>query len=257
MASVIDAFNEAFADNLSIIKFAVYAIPVYFCAQYFIKGQMNEFYILASFTAILLLGMMTCAINNVRENRQEVITLNPLRLVWVTAKTAVAILPVVAVFGGIGYILTKYVGEYLPEELGGINLTAKIVIWGILGAVILTSYLSYAKFLSIKQAYNVSAIADSCIDVLINLVVFFLPQMAIANVILMAPIYYVFYFFHISMDHWSFVVYTSIVFIANISITSNYFAQAAYEIIKGKDGDYDNKHDLSLLDVDDTEKANL
>lgn len=254
MASVIDAFNEAFADNLSLLKFAIYGIPVYFCAQFFIKGQMGSFYTLASFTAILLLGMMTCAINNVRENRQEVVTLNPLKLAWVSAKTAVAVIPMFLVCWGIAVGVDKIFP--IPDSLSGLETTIKIILWTLLGAFMLTSYLSYAKFLQIKQAYNLSVISDSCVDVLINLF-FFVPQLLIANLLIMSPVFYIFYFFHIPFDHWFFVAYCSMVVVANASIIANYFSQAAYEIIKGRDADYDNKHNLSFLEVDDTEKANV
>ena len=49
MASVVDAFNEALSEDLSLVKIAVYSIPVYFCANLFLVGKMSEFY----FTALL------------------------------------------------------------------------------------------------------------------------------------------------------------------------------------------------------------
>ena len=254
MASAIDAFNEAFADKLAIIKFAIYGIPVYYCITLFIKGQMAGFYTLASFTTILLLGMMTCAINNVRENKQEVVTLNPLQLGWVTAKTAVAVIPMGLILWGIGTLILKLFP--IPEQLVQLETAIKIIVWSLIGAFMFTSYLSYAKFLQVKQAYNLQVIADSCIDMLVNLC-FFVPQLLLADAILLSPLFYAVYYFNVPYDHFVCIAYCSMVIVANVSIIANYFAQAAYEIIKGRDGDYDNKHNLSYLDVDDTEKANL
>lgn len=44
MASIVDAFNEALNEDLSFVKIALYSIPVFFCANLFIKGRMSDFY---------------------------------------------------------------------------------------------------------------------------------------------------------------------------------------------------------------------
>lgn len=253
MAIIFQAVNEAFADKLSVLKFIIYGTPVYFSAQFFKNGQMNEFYMLGGATAILLLTLMVCAISNIRNNNKEIITLNPLKLVWVLAKLSVAICPIVLVLIPLG----NFIVSVIPDIAGIDNFKtiATVVVWVLIGSILLTSYLAFAKFLEIKQAYNIFVISNSCIDVVINLL-FFIPQLVFVDVLLFIPIWYVFYFFKISFEHWSFLAYASYMFIANISIVANYFANVSYELIKGKNDEYDDKHTMTYLNIDDNERVN-
>ena len=76
MASVVDAFNEALSEDLAYVKFVVYAIPVYFVVNLFIVGKMSMFTFWGGIFGVLLLGLLTQGINNVRRNKREILTLN-------------------------------------------------------------------------------------------------------------------------------------------------------------------------------------
>ena len=104
----------------------------------------------------------------------------------------------------------------------------------------------FAKYLNIVQGFNYKVIAESCIDVLVSLL-FFLPQLAIANLVLVGPVAYLFWYFQLPFTHWGFVAYCSVVFVVNISILANYLAQASYENIKGSNEEYDDNVQINLI----------
>lgn len=245
MASVVDAFNEALSEDLSFVKIALYSIPVYFCAKFFLVGKMGMFYFYGVLTAILLLGLLTQGINNVRMNKSEILTLKPLCLLNAVIRTFIAVAPQLAIFGTIGYLLVKHI--HIPIELPHVPLIFAIIVWSIMFSIILTSYISFSKYLKIEQAFNYKVIGESCIDVLVSFL-FFIPQLLIANLVLVGPVAYLFFFFHLPFTHWGFVMYCSLAFIVNISILANYLAQASYEHIKGSNEEYDDHSQINLID---------
>lgn len=239
MASIIDSFSEALNDRLALLKFVIYAIPVYIVANQFMLGKMAYVQIWGGIAALIYIALLTQAINNVRMSRTEILTLNPLKLLKALVKALLVLVPHVLVFGYVGYLAN----EILVFNVGvpHFNLILHIIIWAILGSIVLTSYLSFAKYLRVSQGYNYKAIAEACVDVFISLL-FYSPQLLLALAILIAPIWYILSILHISLNHWSFVVYCSIVFVIFISIMANYFAQSAYEQIKANNEDYDDNY---------------
>ncbi len=235
MASMIDAFRDAFSERFAYAKIVLFAIPVYFVAHFFMIGQMALFNTFAPILLILIFGLFTQAIYNVKANKQEVLTLNPISFIVGLVKTLVVLLPVGSIFGMIGYYLTKY--NFPVEGVPHFNTIYHIIVWLICGSIILTSYLAFAKFQSIKQGFNFKVIFESCTDVLVHLL-FVIPQWAIVNALLVGPVAYLFFFFKVPFDHWTFVAYCSCVGVINISILGNYFAQAATEFVKGDDSEY-------------------
>lgn len=244
MASVVDAFNEALSEDLSFLKFAIYSIPVYFCAKFFLVGQMGMFYFYGAITAILLLGLLTQGINNVRMNRNEILTLNPLKLLNSIIRTFLAVIPQLIVWGIVGALVVKHVK--IPIDLPHVPLIFQIIVWSIIFSIVVTSYMSFSKYLKIQQAFNYKVIGESCIDVLISFL-FFVPQLIIANGILIGPVAYLFFFFHLPFNHWGFILYCSLVFVVNISILANFMAQASYEHIKGNNEEYDDHSQITLM----------
>ena len=245
MASVVDAFNEALSEDLAFVKIGVYSIPVYFCAKFFLVGKIGEIAFLGTLTTVLLLGLLTQGINNVRMNRREILTLNPLNLLHSLIKTFLAVTPQLLIFGTIGYLIVTFVK--IPIDLPHVPLIFQIIVWSIISSIIMTSYLSFAKYLKVIQAFNYKVVGESCIDVLISFL-FFLPQLIIANGILIGPVAYLFFFFHLPFTHWGFVLYCSFAVIVNISILANYLAQASYEHIKGSNEEYDDHCQINLID---------
>ncbi len=244
MASIVDAFNDTFNDNMSYVKFVIYAIPVYFCADFFIKGQMSSFYLWATIVGILLLGLLTKGIHNVRTNNKEILTLNPLSLIISIIKAGIVVIPQLAVYYFIGEIITKNIT--IPLDIPHIQLIFNIIIWSILGAIVFTSYISFAKYLSIKEGYNYLKVIPASIDMLVSMI-FAVPQFAIANVILAGPVAYLFWFFHIPFMHWGFIGFCSVLFIINISLAGNYFAQLSYEHLRASKNEIYEDHQINSL----------
>lgn len=252
MASIVDAFNESLSENLAIVKIAVYAIPVYFVIHLFVVGRMSECYCFASIVGILFLGLLTQGINNVRTNQREILTFNLLKLVKAIGFSCVVVIPQLVIFGTLGSLIVKNVS--IPIDLPHVPLIFQIIVWSIMFAIVLTSYLSFAKYLKILEGFNYITIFESCVDVFIAFL-FFIPQLILANVVLVGPIAYLFSYFKVPFTHWGFLAYCSAVVVVNISILSNYMAQSAYEYIKGSNEEYDENVQINLID-DAAERLN-
>lgn len=244
MASIVDAFQEAFNEDHAYLKIILFSIPINFVADYYLKGNMSHFYFWGSVVGILLLGLLTAGINNVRMNKKEILTLNPLHYINALLKTIVVVVPQLIIFGFLGNILVTKV--QIPINLPYVPLVYKTIVWSLLFSIVLTSYLSFAKYLKLKEGYNFKVVSESCIDVLISLL-FFVPQLIVANIVLLVPVAYLFFFFKLPFTHWGFVAYCCMVVIVNISILSNYLAQASYEHIKGNNEEYDENCQIDLI----------
>ena len=227
MASLTDAFNDAFGEENAIVKFVVYAIPVFLCAYLYLSNSRFGCYTLAIPTALLLLTLMTNGINNIRSNKREILTLNPVLLISVLIKLFFAVVPVFCIMTFIGYLI--------------ITLIFNCIVFLIVFSVIFTSYLSFSKTLSIEAGYNLKVISESAMDVLICLL-FLIPQLIIANGIIIGIVWYLFFVFHLPINNPLFIFYCSAVLVFNISALAGYFAQASYELIRGKDDEYKDNY---------------
>lgn len=246
MYSIIEIYRDALDDNHALFKVLVYAIPVFFTINFYIQNNMEAFYICGICTGILLFALLTAGINNVRRNKDEILTFNPVLLSISLLKSCVAIIPQFIIFGAIGYFAVQYIK--FPIDIANIDLIIKIIVWTLIGSIILTSYLSFAKFLSIKQAFNYKYIFESCFDVLISLL-FFLPQIIIVNIIYLLPVWYLIHLlFKLPLTEWYAIAYYSILVILNVSMFADYFAQAAFEIIRGSNEDYNENVKITHLE---------
>ncbi len=246
MATVLTYLNESLNEDLSAVKIVLYSLPVCFCSDLFIKGEMGALYFWATLFGIIFLGVLTKAINNVRTNKTEILTLNPLRLLVSIALSLICVIPQILIFGGIGLLLVKFIP--LPVEIPHFQLIFNIVIWSIAASIVLTSYLSFAKYLNPLEAFNYKVVFSSCIDILIS-VIFFVPQIILMNLVLIGPALVLCSQFGISYTHWALVFYYSIIFVVNISVLANYFAQSSFEHIKESNRYYDEN--IKLNDVID------
>lgn len=245
MASIIDSFNDALNEDKSYLKIALYAIPVFISAQLFLVGRMASFWFFTSIFGVLFFGLLTQGINNVRLSKREVLSINPIAIVGAILKGLAVVVPYALVFGFIGYFISTKVS--LPIDLPHVQLIFAIVVWSIVFSLVMTAYLSFAKYLKIVQGYNFKVIFDSCVDVFLALL-FFVPQFLIAVAVLVGPVWYLFTLFHVPLNHWGFVAYCSAAFVASVSMMANYFAQIAYEQIKGNNEDYDENCQLNVID---------
>lgn len=241
MANIIEAFNDVFTEEYALAKFFVYAIPVFICLNAYATGQFVLSGICGFFVVLLLLGLLTCGINGMREHKQEILTFNVQNLVTATIKTAIAVVPQISVAAMIGL----FVKELLPatEELGQIPMIVNLIVWSILVSIITTSYLAFTKHMDVKEAYNMKTILESVVDVFVNLV-FFGIQLVIANAIFVGMMSYVFTVLNLPLMHPGFIFYCSLLVIINVSVTANMLSQASYDCIKGRDDDYQDKYKI-------------
>ena len=241
MANIVEAFNDVFTEEYALAKFFVYAIPVFICLNAYATGQFVLSGICGFFVVLLLLGLLTCGINGMRENKQEILTFNVHLLAISTVKTAIAITPQISIAAMIGF----FVRELLPatEEMSQLPMIVNLILWSILISLITTSYLAFTKHMDIKEAYNFKIIIESVVDVFVNLV-FFGIQMIIANAILIGMMSYVFTVLNLPFMHPGFIFYCSLLVIINLSVLANMLSQASYDCIKGKDEDYKDRYKI-------------
>lgn len=252
MASIVDSFSEALNEDFSYLKIIGFAVPVYFVAQLYLVGNMAQFSFWGSILGVLFLGLLTQGINNVRMSRREILSIQPVQVGRSLLKAFMVIVPQLAIFGFVGHFCISNFN--VPIDLPHMTLIFSIIVWSIIFSIILTSYLSFAKYLKVEQGYNYLVIFESCIDVFVS-VLFFIPQLLIANVVLIGPVWYLYSLFQIPFTNWGFVAYCSAAFVINISILANYLAQTAYEQIKGNNEEYDGDQIISVID-DAAERLN-
>ena len=254
MASIFDAVSEAFSERLSILKFIIYAIPVYFCIEFYVQGETNVLSFWGTLTAIMLFALITQGISNVRDNKNEILSLNPLSMLKVFVKSIIAVLPQALVFIFIANNIVTNVK--IPLDYPNTDLIFKIIVYSFFSAVILTTYLSFAKYEAISDAYNYKIICKSCLDVFLAFL-FFIPQVAFANLLIIGPIAYLFYFiFHIPFTNWGFLFCVAVTVVINVSIIANYFAQMSYEQISNGNDDEENSSISKVIeDIDSFKKT--
>ncbi len=239
MASLIDAFSDALGEDMAIIKIFVYAIPVFICINLFLAKNFVVGSFLAIPTLILLAGLMSNGICNIRSNKREILTFNVISLVSVIIKLLLAVLPISCVMLLGGYCIITFIK--FPFDIPYFILIFNCIVALIVFSVIFTSYLAFSKTLNVIDAYNVKIISEASIDVFANFL-FLIPQLLIANGILVGSVWYLFFAFHITINNPLFIFYCSCVGILNISALSSYYAQASYELIKGKDSEYQDNY---------------
>ena len=241
MASIIDCFKEAINENHAWLKLVVFSIPVYFGLQMYAIGKTTISTVWAIAFGLLYLGLMTKGINNVRMNKSSVLSLNPLEIIWALAKSMFVLIPQGLVLGVVGHILVMFLTS-IPVQIEQYNLIVTIVVWSVVGSILLTSYLAFAKYLRIIDGYNLALVSNSCVDVFLS-VFFFVLQVVIVDLIVFWPLYYLFHdYLHIPLDHWFMIAFASIAITINFSMFVNYLAQASYEQIKGNNEDYDDNY---------------
>ena len=235
MASIKDAFEEALQDSNSVFKFILFAIPVYFCVHlYMNSSDLTGFWFLASITFLLLFGFLIKCTSNVRNGKDYVLpSFNIFLLFGAGIKGIVAIGPAIAINCWLANLTCGFVQNYIPAS--NLLIVFKCIIWAIFISIILTGYLCYAKSFKIADAYNLKIISNSCIDILVA-VLFMIPQIIIADAIILAPVTYVVWLFF-GLNHPIMIFFWSVVAIFSLAMLGHYLAQVDYEIIDSKDND--------------------
>ena len=254
MANIIDCFKEAINENHAWVKLVVYSVPIYLVLQLYYAGKTVGVSVAAIVCALYYLGLVTKGINNVRMNKSSVLSLNPLEVVWALAKSMIVLIPQGLVLGVVGHFLVMFLTS-IPVQFEQYNLAVAIVVWSIIGSILLTSFMSFAKYLRITDGYNLAIIGESCVDVFLS-VFFCILLTAIVDLIVFWPLYYLFHdYMHLPLGHPFMIAVTSIAIMINFSMFVNYLAQSSYEQIKGNNEDYDDNY--NKIDVVDDAAARM
>ena len=159
MASIVDSLSEAFLDTFAPLKLVGFAIPVYFAIVSFMDGNLPMLYLWYGVISLLFLALLTQGIYNVRRSKREILSLNPWALAKDLVKTIVAVLPNAVVWFGAAYLIAQNVT--IPVEVDWAQKVFTWVLFSIVFAIVMTSYLSFAKTMKVVQAYNYKVIFDS------------------------------------------------------------------------------------------------
>lgn len=250
MSSVTEAFSDSIMERAAIVKIFLYAIPVFLTATSFIAGDTVAFNFWKIFTAIIFFGALTFGIYNVKHKHEAVLTLNPIDIVMSIIKAAIVVVPHAFVW----YYAGLYVLKIFPKlDLPYFDIILQSLVWALVGSIIMTAYMCFAVNLQIPQGFNLKKIFSSGADIFVC-VFFFIPQLLIADAIIIAPVMYVFTFLEFPLTHWGFVWYCSMVAVINLSVFANYLAQATFEHIQLDDDEYQDKYLFN--DVNFDEKKN-
>ena len=109
------------------------------------------------------------------------------------------------------------------------QLIYAIIVWLIIGSIVVTSLILYAKTQKIKDAYDFALISNTCIDILVA-IIFFIPQLLLVNGIIVGIIAYLFGVFF-TLENPVFIFLCCMALAINVAITGNYFAQIDYELV--------------------------
>lgn len=232
MASIKDAFEESIQDNNAILKYIIFAIPVFYCVYLYSEGNLGGFWAMFSITFLLLFGIFIKCTTNVRNGKDAVLpSFNIFSIIWAGIKGTIALGPSIAINCWLACLVNGLLTNIFTEP--NTLHVFQAIVWGLFGSIILTGYLCYAKSFKIADAYNFKTISESCIDILIS-VLFMIPLVLIANAILLVPVSYVIWVFF-GLPHPIAVFYWCMVLVFNLAMCGHYLAQLDYEAIGTKE----------------------
>lgn len=230
MASIKDALEESLNEPNSLLKFFIFTLPVFgaFCC-YMNKMQNSVwFYILAFLSFIVILGTMARCANNVMNYRDYTLpTFNVFTLFFDAIRSIIALIPALAVNGGIAwFVITKLVPMISVEPVAkGVTY----ITYAVCGAILLTVFMLFCKKFSFANVFDLKAISDSCIDVMIQMI-WMVVQIAIIDAVIAGSLTYLFWLF-IGIENvvMYFVWCMTVVF--NAALVGNYLGQLNYEAL--------------------------
>lgn len=226
MASMLDSFKETYFDKFAFFKLLVFAIPLYWFWDQYLKGTaafssvLNYIYI----TAFFLFGFFIQVTNSVLNEKDWVMpTLNPFKLAFSSLKGIVAILP--------SAFVCIWAANYITGLINVVpwfDNTFKTIIWLIASAIILTSFLMFVKNENILDAFNLSTLGKKSGDFILG-IIFYALQLVLMNIPTYGFVgYAINILFGVGPLLYFFIAY-AIVF--NLVATGHYMAQLQYEIL--------------------------
>lgn len=226
MASIIDSFREVLGDRLAFLKIVLLAIPVNYTYSLYVgsNGDFAKYSWMLYLTLFLLFGMLVKITNNVANEKECIFpSFNPLSFLLDTFKGILAILPAALIC----YWIASYFCS-LINIIPWLDITLKSIIWLVVVAIVVTSFLMFTTNKKILEAYNVKMIFDKAGDLIVTLI-FFVIQAVVINVPTAAFIGYTLLILFGFGPIFDFYVCFAIVF--NIGVMGHYLGQVHYETI--------------------------
>lgn len=232
MASIKDAFEETYQDSLSIVKFILMAIPLFYCITLYNGDKNAGFYLIGGLTILLILRFMLKSTYNVRNGNDSVLpSFNIFAILWAGLKGMLALGPSIAINSWLAIYLSGLIENYIPDS--NILMIFKYIIYAVFGSIVLTGYLCYAKTFKIVSAYDFKTISNSCIDILVA-VIFMIPQVIIADALIVLPVGYILWLFF-GLTHPVSIFIWCITAVFTAVMIAHYLAQVDYEIVLEKE----------------------
>lgn len=225
MASIIDSFRETFCDNLSFLKLAVLAVPVYFSYILFINStkDFTGFNILLYITIFFLFGFLIKTTNGILNEADSILpSINPFKLALAAIKGLIAIAPITI----ISIMLANYINS-LINIIPWLDITLKSLIWIIVLSIAITSFLMFVKKERIKDAYNIKILFDKSGDLIVRIIIFTIQVLIINLIIIGFLAYTIIVLFGIGPILYAFIAYA---IVYNIGVLGHYLAQIQYEV---------------------------
>ncbi len=226
MASVVDSFKESFSDRLSFLKFIVLTIPVYYSYQVYMqsKGDLTGFFWLAGIVLFFLFGFLIKVTNNVSNEKTYVLpSLNPVYLASSAFKGIVAVGPICLV----SVLLANYLCSII-NIIPWLDITLRVLIWGITASIIITPFLMFAFKENIADSFNIKVFAEKAGD-LIFIILFFIIKLLVINIVTVGFIGYTLLILFGYGPIFDFFVSLALVF--NIAVIGHYLGQVYCETI--------------------------
>ena len=234
MASIKDALDECKNDTNAKLKYIIFAIPLFIAVYIYTKGDKTtlSFWTFLTIGVLECLGIMVKCTNNVMNYREKILpTLNPFSLFFNAIRVLIAISPIAVVtFYISNFLITKVFTMITVPQIsqGATYLTYLVSV-----SIILTVFMLFAKKFSFKDAFDLKAISDSCIDVLIQ-TLWLGIQLAIVNGIFVGLITYLFWLF-IGIENVIVYYVWCIATVYNVAVIGNYLGQLNYEALHQAD----------------------
>ncbi len=233
MASIKDAVEDAFQESSSIIKYVIYAIPLFLVIHY-AGAEVWGYNFWAILTGLLLFGFMLTCTYNVRKGNNVVLpSFNVFAVLWRGLKGVLALAPIATIAYFASIFIAKLITQYIADE--SIAGVACNIVYCIFASLTFTSYLLYSHRFKILDAYNVKTLSKYCIDILLAFG-FMLVLLALVDVIIVTPVTYVIWLF-MGIPNPVAIFFWCVVAVLNLAIAGDYLAQISYEKIEVKENE--------------------
>ncbi len=229
MASIKDAIEDSFQDDLCLVKYFVYTIPLYYCVYLYSTSKLSGmFWTAAVFTFMLLFGFMLICTSNTRNGKDSILpSYNIFALFFYSIKGLIALGPYILLTFWAATYITSQINIYIADP--NVSLIFKIITWAVLSSVTLTGYLLYSQKFTISDTYNFKIISESCVDIMIR-ILFIIPAILVINGVFVGGITYLFWVF-VGIPNPVCTFVWCMAFVINLAAIGNYMAQIDYESI--------------------------